>query len=101
MDQEFKNVVVTRIIQMLTPSPTKEDVQRISKHFVESRCDDDVYKLRQFNKKLVEEVRQWRSLGEPITDRKISWLSCLSYLLIGSLTFYILQVTLGTRARIT
>lgn len=99
MDQEFKNAVVTKIIQMLTPAPTKEDIQRISKQFVESRCDEDVYKLRQFNKQLVHEVRQWRGLGEPITEHNISWLSCLSYLLVGSLILYVLQMTLGAKAR--
>ena len=93
MDQEFKNVVVTRIIQMLTPTPTKEDIQRISKHFAESRCDEDVYHLRHFNKKLVQEVRQWRNLGEPITERQISWVSCLSYIIVGGLILYVLQKT--------
>lgn len=92
MDDEFKSAVVTRIIQMLTPTPSKADIQEISKHFVASDCNaNDIYELRQSNKKIAHELQQWRSLKGPIIEQRVSWVTCASYLLLGSIILYIIQ----------
>mgnify|MGYP001178808728 CR=1 FL=1 len=91
MDEQFKNIVVTRIIQMLTPTPTPEDVHKISKHFVKSTCEKELHQLRDANKRNVNELRKWKKLEGPIIQQSIPWVSCLSYAIIGSLIFFVLQ----------
>lgn len=91
MDEQFKNIVVTRIIQMLTPTPTPEDVHKISKYFVKSTCEQELRQLRETNKINVNELRKWKKLEGPIIQQSIPWVSCLSYAIIGGLIFFVMQ----------
>ena len=99
MDQQFKHVVVTKIIQMLTPTPTREQIQAISQHFVESGCEGELYELRESNKQLLNEVREWRGVRTPITEVKTSWVSCMAYAMAGILAAFLTQYAFSNSKR--
>lgn len=80
----FRRSTMTRLVHMLTPSPTDEDVRRCSALFATNeQTTREVEDLRRRSVQMWRELRERRALAVPLVETRFSLMHAVAAVAVG------------------